>query len=33
MGAMNRISSYIHPDVNIEAGDTVIFFFKNNTWK
>ena len=28
MGAMNRISSYIHPDVNIEAGDTVIFSSK-----
>ena len=28
MGAMNRISNYIHPDVNIEAGDTVIFSSK-----
>ena len=28
MGAMNRISNYIHPDVFIEAGDTVIFSSK-----
>ncbi len=27
-GAMMRISSYIHPDVNIEADDTVIFSSK-----
>ena len=28
MGAMNRISNYIHPDVFVEAGDTVIFSSK-----
>jgi len=28
MGAMMRISSYVHPDVNIEKGDTVIFSSK-----
>ena len=28
MGAMNRISNYIHPDVFLEAGDTVIFSSK-----
>ena len=28
MGAMMRISSYIHPDVFIEKGDTVIFSSK-----
>ena len=28
LGAMNRISNYIHPDVFIEAGDTVIFSSK-----
>ena len=27
-GAMNRISNYIHPDVFVEAGDTVIFSSK-----
>ena len=27
-GAMKRISNYIHPDVNIELGDTVIFSSK-----
>ena len=28
MGAMNRIANYIHPDVFIERGDTVIFSSK-----
>ena len=28
LGAMNRISNYIHPDVYLEAGDTVIFSSK-----
>ena len=28
MGAMMRISSYVHPDVHIEKGDTVIFSSK-----
>ena len=28
MGAMNRISNYTHPDVMLEAGDTVIFSSK-----
>ena len=28
MGAMNRISNYVHPDVFLEAGDTVIFSSK-----
>ncbi len=28
MGAMMRISSYVHPDVSIEKGDTVIFSSK-----
>ena len=28
MGAMNRISNYQHPDVDIESGDTVIFSSK-----
>ena len=28
LGAMNRISNYIHPDVYVEAGDTVIFSSK-----
>jgi len=28
MGAMNRISNYQHPDVHVEAGDTVIFSSK-----
>ncbi len=28
LGAMNRISNYIHPDVLLEAGDTVIFSSK-----
>ncbi len=28
MGAMMRISSYVHPDVHIENGDTVIFSSK-----
>ena len=28
MGAMNRIINYIHPDVHLEAGDTVIFSSK-----
>ena len=28
MGAMNRISNHIHPDVFVEAGDTVIFSSK-----
>ena len=27
-GAMTRISNYIHPDVMIESGDTVIFSSK-----
>ena len=30
MGAMNRISNYIHPDAFVEAGDTVIFSSKLN---
>ena len=33
MGAMNRIINGTHPDVFIESGDCVIFFFKNDTWK
>ena len=28
MGAMNRISNFNHPDVNVESGDTVIFSSK-----
>jgi len=28
MGAMMRISSYVHPDVFIEKGDAVIFSSK-----
>ena len=28
LGAMNRISNYVHPDVLLEAGDTVIFSSK-----
>ena len=28
LGAINRISNYIHPDVYLEAGDTVIFSSK-----
>ena len=28
MGALNRISNNIHPDVFIEKGDTVIFSSK-----
>ena len=28
MGALNRISNDVHPDVNIESGDTVIFSSK-----
>ena len=28
MGAMNRISNYVHPDVYVESGDTVIFSSK-----
>ena len=28
MGAFNRIANDIHPDVNIESGDTVIFSSK-----
>ena len=28
MGALNRIANDIHPDVNIESGDTVIFSSK-----
>ena len=28
LGAMNRISNYTHPDVSVEAGDTVIFSSK-----
>ena len=28
MGALNRIANDIHPDVNLESGDTVIFSSK-----
>ena len=28
MGALNRIANDVHPDVNIESGDTVIFSSK-----